>query len=85
MADSCDRVEIRGLRGSGSGPREHQSAGPDRPWIGVLFRCCNVYARVYRVRDGSRYVGWCPRCGTRIRAMVGSGGTSARMFEADRF
>jgi hypothetical protein len=53
-----------------------------RPWLGVHFECCGVYARVYRESDGSAYVGRCPRCTRTVRFRVGPGGTADRFFSA---
>jgi hypothetical protein len=53
-----------------------------RPFIGVLFRCCNVYARAYRSPGGVVYEGRCPRCGRSVRATVGPGGVDQRFFQA---
>lgn len=55
--------------------------GP-RPWIGVLFECCGVYARVYRAATARRYEGRCPKCQARVQVSVGPDGTSARIFRA---
>ncbi|RMH29290.1 MAG: hypothetical protein D6693_02260 [Planctomycetota bacterium] len=63
-------------RSSASAPR------PARPWLSVWFRCCHVYARVYRAPTGDRYVGRCPRCGGEVSARIGPGGTTRRFFEA---
>ncbi|HBS28614.1 MAG TPA: hypothetical protein DEB06_03985 [Phycisphaerales bacterium] len=61
------------------------SPGPATPgprWLGVWFRCCHIYARLYRNAQGTRYTGACPRCGSSVSAKVGPGGTSQRFFEA---
>jgi hypothetical protein len=54
-----------------------------RPYISVFFRCCGVYTRVYRHRDGGRYEGRCPRCLAKVVVPIGEGGTSQRIFEAE--
>lgn len=51
-----------------------------RPFIGVHFKCCSVYQRIYRSADGQRYEGRCPRCGGQVRFLVGQGGTDDRYF-----
>ncbi|MFG0257338.1 MAG: hypothetical protein ACF8GE_05490 [Phycisphaerales bacterium JB043] len=53
-----------------------------RPWLSVYFQCCHVYTRIYRSADGTAYSGACPRCGNRVRARVGPGGTTQRFFRA---
>lgn len=53
-----------------------------RPYLSVLFACCNVYQRIYRSPDGNTYQGRCPRCAKTVRFAVGEGGTSARTFIA---
>ena len=53
-----------------------------RPFLGVRFRCCGAYARVYLHRDGTAYEGRCPRCLKPVRALVGPGGTDNRFFDA---
>ncbi|MCA9322355.1 MAG: hypothetical protein KDB53_16555 [Planctomycetes bacterium] len=55
---------------------------PSRPWLGILFECCHVYARIYRNREGNAYTGGCPRCGRRLRVPVGPGGSGQRQFRA---
>jgi hypothetical protein len=73
---------------------EHFDTGSDRPsagrdgdlsesrYLGVHFACCSVYARVYVNRQGTHYVGHCPRCGRRIEFRIGPGGTAERFFTA---
>ena len=53
-----------------------------RPFLGILFECCNAYARIYRRADGTAYAGGCPSCGRRIKVRVGSGGSDQRFFRA---
>jgi len=68
---------------SNTSPIPPAAAGPDgRSWLGVYFRCCNIYGRIYRVPGRPRYAGCCPRCGGEISARVGEGGTDRRFFEA---
>ncbi len=52
----------------------------DRPWVGILFECCDVYARIYRNWRDTAYVGWCPQCSRQVRLRIGPGGTEARFF-----
>lgn len=69
---------------AGSSP---EGVAPDEPgrsrkWIGVRFKCCDVYTRIWRNREGAAYVGSCPRCQRKIQAKIGPDGVSARFFEA---
>lgn len=53
-----------------------------RPYIGMLFRCCHIYLRVYLNRTGDAYVGHCPRCAAPIAVKVSPLGSNARFFSA---
>ncbi len=53
-----------------------------RPFLGIHFACCRVYARIYRNAQGDAYVGHCPRCGRPVRVKISPTGTQARFFEA---
>ena len=53
-----------------------------RKFLGVHFKCCNVYARLYANRQRTAYEGGCPRCGKRASIKIGPGGTSNRFFSA---
>ncbi len=57
-------------------------AGADGKWLGVQFECCGVYARVYRNRNRTAYVGHCPRCGRPLKIGIGPGGVDQRFFRA---
>lgn len=63
-------------------PGPGQVRGAGRPFLGIHFECCQVYARVYRRRDGQAYEGHCPRCSRRLTVPIGPGGTSTRFFTA---
>lgn len=56
-----------------------------REFIGVIFKCCNVYSRVYLNLDKTAYEGVCPRCYRKkvVVEIVESGGTRERFFEAE--
>lgn len=51
-----------------------------RPFLRILFECCNVYQRIYRDRQGHSYSGRCPHCLRPIQFRVGPDGTTARDF-----
>ena len=54
----------------------------ERKFVGVQFKCCDVYSRVYINRDQTAYEGNCPKCAKRVRLDIGPGGTDARFFTA---
>lgn len=82
MADPQDRLEIPDDHGRPRPTAGRGDADPARPFLSIWFRCCHTYGRLYRNRESTAYEGACPRCATRVRARIGPGGTTRRMFEA---
>lgn len=52
-------------------------------FLGIMFTCCNIYGRIYKNKDGTAYVGRCPRCMRSVKVPVGEGGTNRRFFSAE--
>ena len=51
-----------------------------KPFLGIVFDCCGVYARVYVNRDGTAYTGRCPRCGKSIVVRIAEDGSADRFL-----
>ena len=63
--------------------RTDSNRANERKFVGVQFKCCDVYSRVYINRDKTAYEGNCPKCAKRVRLTIGPGGTDSRFFTAD--
>jgi hypothetical protein len=59
-----------------------ETGSGERKYIGIYFKCCHVYSRVYKSKLGDRYVGFCPKCGAKVQLMIGSDGVDDRFFVA---
>lgn len=79
---SSYRPDYEAVDGGDVGIRE-SSGFVGRPWVGIQFNCCAVYARIYRDTEGTAYYGVCPRCRRPVTLRVGSGGTDSRFFVAE--
>jgi len=53
-----------------------------KAFLGIMFECCRVYSRIYKNKEGTHYVGSCPRCGRRLKVRIGEGGSGNRFFRA---
>ncbi len=53
-----------------------------RPFIGMHFRCCGVYSRIYLNPAETAFVGWCPKCARKAEVRVGPDGSPTRFFSA---
>lgn len=84
MTDEPDYIlDVAGLN---TAPPEGEAASAagdrKRRWLGIQFECCGVYSRIYRNRQGTAYVGYCPRCSRPVRVRIGPGGEHGRFFRA---
>jgi hypothetical protein len=61
-------------------PRE--AAPRTRPFVGLVFVCCQVYGRIHLTHDGAAFAGHCPRCGGAIRIEIDPDAPSGRFFVA---
>ncbi|WDQ18235.1 hypothetical protein [Rhodopirellula sp. P2] len=71
-----------GSDASGSNSGADGTPGNPRPFLGIQFRCCQTYGRIYRNDQRTAYRGGCPKCGARVEVPIGSGGTNKRFFTA---
>ena len=53
-----------------------------RPFLGIRFKCCRTYGRIYRNDDQTMYTGQCPKCRGKVSVPIGKGGIGARFFNA---
>ena len=72
------RIDLTSEATSPSPPSDASS----RPFLGVNFACCGTYSRIYANREGTAYLGYCPRCGRPLQIKIGPGGTCERFFTA---
>lgn len=65
---------------------ENTDKKPKRKFLGVYFSCCHVYGRLYQNKQGTAYVGRCPKCLRSIKVPIdrsSSKGTNRRFFSAN--
>lgn len=61
---------------------EEQENKNKKPYLGIMYNCCGVYGRIYKNKEGTAYVGSCPKCMRNLKVPVGKGGTEQRFFNA---
>jgi len=54
-----------------------------RPHLGVIFKCCRIYSRIYLNKKGDTFVGWCPKCAAKMEIEVSPYGSDSRFFMAE--
>jgi hypothetical protein len=54
-----------------------------RPHIGIIFKCCRIYSRIYLNKKGDAFVGWCPKCAAKLEVKVSPTGSKGKFFAAE--
>ena len=54
-----------------------------RPFVGIIYDCCNAYGRVYLNRKGTAFRGQCPRCLKSVVLRVSEDGSTERFLRVN--
>jgi len=54
-----------------------------RPHVGVIFRCCKIYQRIYLNKKGDAFIGYCPKCSAKMEIVVSPYGSKSSFFTTD--
>ena len=60
--------------------RKKQSQHKSRLFLGIVFKCCNIYSRIHLNKKRTAFVGWCPKCAKPARVRVSPTGSKSRFF-----
>jgi hypothetical protein len=63
------------------GLKQNKSKRKKREFVGVIYKCCNVYSRIYINKKRTAFVGWCPKCGARMEFIISPKGSKSKFFE----
>ena len=55
----------------------------NRPHLGIVFKCCRIYSRIYLNKNGDAFVGWCPKCAAKMEVKVSPIGSTSKFFFAE--
>ncbi len=64
----------------GSAAGSDAGSAADRPFVGIEFACCRVYARVYINAAGTAFQGRCPRCAKHVTLHISADGQPGTFF-----
>ncbi len=51
-----------------------------KPFIGMHFKCCHVYSRIYVNATQTAFKGHCPKCAAPVEIKISKDGTSTPFF-----
>lgn len=54
-----------------------------RPHVGVIFKCCRIYQRIYLNKQGTAFIGYCPKCSSKMEIIVSPYGSESKFFTTD--
>lgn len=52
-----------------------------KPHLGIMFKCCNIYSRIYINKMETAFVGWCPKCAKKAQINISEDGSDSKFFE----
>ena len=61
----------------------NKSGRKKKPFVGVIFKCCHIYSRIYINKQGTAFVGWCPKCGAKMEILISPTGSKSNFFIAE--
>jgi hypothetical protein len=64
-------------------PRPQDSSAPRASYLSIYFKCCSVYAPIYKNKTSTAYSGHCPRCQRPATIPISPTGTRSRIFQAE--
>ncbi|MAI33187.1 MAG: hypothetical protein CMM07_16135 [Rhodopirellula sp.] len=87
-SDPCRKESAESLEATHSAGRAgKQVAGNSpgnqkAPFLGIHFKCCKTYGRIYRSPLRLVYEGHCPKCRGLLTVPIGPGGVDSRFLSA---
>ena len=53
-----------------------------KPFVGMHFKCCHVYSRIYINAKRTAFSGHCPKCAKPVEIKISKDGSSSPFFTA---
>ena len=53
----------------------------DRTFLGIVFECCGIYARIYLNRKATAFEGRCPKCLKKVAVRLDPRGAKDRFMK----